>query len=83
MPTLGLKDGSEPRSSQRGAETRPRGVTFAVSEVNSAGRQSTGERERCERGGGAGGGGGGGAGNELNSGKLHLQGSPPVYNECV
>lgn len=41
------------------------------------------ERERCERGGGAGGGGGGGAGNELNSGKLHLQGSPPVYNECL
>lgn len=25
----------------------------------------------------------GGAGNELNSGKLHLQGSPPAYNESV
>lgn len=28
-------------------------------------------------------GGGGGAGNELKSGKLHLQGSPPAYNESV
>lgn len=25
----------------------------------------------------------GGAGNELNSGKVHLQGSPPAYNESV
>lgn len=25
----------------------------------------------------------GGAGNELKSGKLHLQGSPPAYNESV
>lgn len=33
------------------------------------------ERKKCMQGGGA--------GNELNSGKLHLQGSPPVYNESV
>lgn len=25
----------------------------------------------------------GGAGNELKAGKLHLQGSPPAYNESV
>lgn len=78
-----LKTGQRAPLVTPGAETLPRGVTFTASEVNSAGRQSTGERERCERGGGAGGGGGGGAGNELNSGKLHLQGSPPVYNESV
>lgn len=49
---------------------------FLVIEVNN--EEIVGERKRCVRGRG-----GGGAGNELNSGKLHLQGSPPVYNESV
>lgn len=40
-------------------------------------------REASETGRGRGGGAAGGGGNELNSGKLHLQGSPPVYNESV
>ena len=53
--------------------------------MNKAGRQRIKEKKSCEGGGGGGGAGGegGGAGNEQNSGKLHLQGSPPVYNESV
>lgn len=78
----GVKGSKGPRSSSwihnDNNKTPPAQVKFLVTEVNNA-RERERERERCERGGGR----GGGAGNELNSGKLHLQGSPPVYNESV
>lgn len=70
---------TEPHSLHWTESPHPDGVKFLVSDIMP--EESIGYRKDVR--GGTVGGGGGGAGNELNSGKLHLQGSPPVYNESV